>query len=80
MMRRIDWNASLNEHDDMEVDEHTKNKCTRVWKGTSTTHALKRFTFETLSSRAAPRYLTEVKLEHLWDAAFACEAVEDEND
>jgi U4/U6 small nuclear ribonucleoprotein PRP3 len=81
MMRRIDWNASLNEHDDMEVDEHTKNKCTRVWKGTSTTHALKRFTFETLSSEAAARrYLTEVKLEHLWDAAFACEAVEDEND
>ncbi len=55
--------------------------CTRVWKGTSTTHALKRFTFETLSSEAAARrYLTEVKLEHLWDAAFACEAVEDEND
>ena len=64
MMRRIDWNASLNEHDDMEVDEHTKNKCTRVWKGTSTTHALKRFTFETLSSEAAARNRADANKDH----------------
>ena len=79
MTRRIDWNASLN--DDMDVDDDKKNKCTCVLKGVSTVHHLKRFTFEQLRSEAAARrYLSEVKLDHLFDAAYACVAVAEEDE
>jgi len=80
MLRRIDWSAKLNENTDMDVDDEKPNKCTCVWKGSSTVHHLKRFTFETLRTEAAARrYLAEVKLDHLFDAAYACVAVAEED-
>jgi len=83
MMRRIDWNAKLNDDngDEMDVDDARKNKCTRVWRGTSTSHALRRFCFETFrSDAAARRYLAEVKLDHLYDAAFAAIACAEDSE
>jgi len=80
MMKRIDWSENNNADEDMDVDDQKANKCTCVWKGTSTKRVLKRFTFETLRSEAtARRYLAEVNLEHLWDAAFACVAVAEDD-
>lgn len=81
MMKRIDWSENNNaDEDHMDVDDQKANKCTCVWKGTSTKRVLKRFTFETLRSEAtARRYLAEVHLEHLWDAAFACVAVAEDD-
>jgi U4/U6 small nuclear ribonucleoprotein PRP3 len=80
MMRRIDWNAKLNDGDD-EMDDSKKNKCTRVWKGTSTAHVLRRFCFETFRSEAAARlYLAEVKLDHLYDAAYAAIACAEDSE
>lgn len=81
MMRRIDWNAKLNDDDDDDdMDSSKNNKCTRVWKGTSTKTYLKRFTFETLRTEAAARrFLEQVNLGHLWDAAYACVAIADED-
>jgi len=83
MMRRINWNAKLNDNDgdDMDAEDEKKNKCTRVWKGTSTKTHLKRFTFETLRTEAAARrFLEQVGLGHLWDAAFACVAIEEDDE
>ena len=69
MLHRIDWSAKLNENEDMDVDDEKPNK-------SSTVHHLKRFTFETLRTEAAARrYLAEVKLDYLFDAAYACVAV-----
>lgn len=82
MMRRIDWNAQTDVDGAMEYDDDTPlgeeavNKCTCVWKGTAPKPSFKKFRFETLRTEAAARkYLQEMNLAHLFDAAAACVAV-----
>lgn len=82
MMRRIDWNAQTDGDGAMEYDDDTPlgeeavNKCTCVWKGTAPKPSFKKFRFETLRTEAAARkYLQEMNLAHLFDAAAACVAV-----
>ena len=87
MMRRIDWNVKLDgETEDMEDDAdddddtalENKNKCTCVWKGTTTKPSFKKFRFETLRTEAAARkYLADMNLAHFFDAAAACVSIQD---
>ena len=84
MMRRIDWNAQVDGEngaepeydDDTPLGEEAVNECTCVWKGTTPKPSFKKFRFETLRTEAAARkYLQEMGLAHLFDAAAACVAV-----
>ena len=62
--------------DDTPLGEEAVNECTCVWKGTTPKPSFKKFRFETLRTEAAARkYLQEMGLAHLFDAAAACVAV-----
>ena len=79
MMRRIDWTAPLDDGAEEEEDPAAAaNKCTCVWKGTTTMPTFRgKFRFETVRSEAAARkYLADMNLAHFYDAAAAAIAVD----
>ena len=81
LMRRIDWNIKLDAdaaEEDEDEDAAPENKCTCVWKGTTTKPSFKKFRFETLRTEAAARkYLADMNLAHFFDAAAACVSIQD---